>query len=223
MTVFILVWTIPLNITFACGMIKIPLERCIKSSHHTDLSLYSYHWRNTFAVRCHASYFQSGYDQVFSSIFYSNICSRAPRLDLPLGCPGLFAAYVVYEQLQNQLPFPWNKAVKCTDLVLIRDTEMSESTVHNCIATESLGFYLRLVPFRQGFQRIPLVFLYKIRLVHNGHIVNGFLFAFKAISRQNDGLCWSLSYCQITVNTEGHKGCVSNILYANLTFFLSQG
>ncbi len=102
-------------------MIKIPLERCIKSSHHTDLSLYSYHRRNTFAVRCHASYFQSGYDQVFSSIFYSNICSRAPRLDLPLGCPGLFAAYVVYEQLQNQLPFPWNKAVKCTDLVLIRE------------------------------------------------------------------------------------------------------
>lgn len=145
------------------------------------------------------SYFQSGYDQVFSSIFYSNICSRASRLDLPLGFPGLFTAYVVYEQLQNQLPFPWNKAVRFRDSVLIRDTEMSKSTVHNCIKTTSLGFYSWLAPFGQYFQQITHAFLYKTR--DNGHNVNGIPFAFKAISRQNDGLCWSLNDCQITVNT----------------------
>lgn len=116
--------------------------------------------KKTFAGRCHtscASSFQSSYDQVFSSIFYSNICSRASRLDLPLGCPGLFTAYVVYEQLQNQLPFPWNKAVKFRDSVLIRDTEMSKSTVHNCIATASLGFYLRLAPFGHISRYLPCV------------------------------------------------------------------
>lgn len=106
--------------------------------------------KKTFAGRCRTSCdssFKSSYDQVFSSIFYSNICSRASRLDMPLGCPGLFTAYVVYEQLQNQLPFPWNKAVKFRDSVLIRDTEMSKSTVHNCIATTSFGLLFKTCSF----------------------------------------------------------------------------